>query len=547
MAADWPREELDRPASAEDRRAQRLGELLNEYIDRRQRGESLSAESFAAEHPDIKADLLVELRGLRMLDELGAVSPALDDTQAVARPSRDARPRGGSSGGPLAEAESSHLPTIEGYEVLREIGRGGMGVVYKAIQRSTKRVVAMKVLLAGPYASGAVERRFEREIELAAQLRHANIIPIYDSGRAGGRTFYAMEYVRGRPLDEFVRAGNFSVPQKLRLFLKICAAVSHAHLRGVIHRDLKPANILVDADGEPRVHDFGLAKQGGVLDLKTSMTAQIIGTPAYMAPEQVAGDPAAIDPRADVYALGVILYEMLTGRAPYPVTSNLAETLHNISHAEPVRPTRVEPRLGVELETIVLKALAKQREDRYQSVSALSADVQRFLSGEPIEAQRASTIYLLRKALWPHRYILSAIAAVIVISVLAGMLVLRQSFRARQVELQLAQAKLDAMLHEQEAARKLEEQLRRRDEEWVAGIAQRVQEVSRDGATALMQRAEGLVRGAAPVTPRQFLARLGASTIEAAAEAALRIPASQPTTAPTDAPTTQTVDPPPAP
>ncbi len=277
----------------------RLGELINEFFDRRQSGENLTEEDFLTEHSEHADALREHLVGLNLLEGIGS-------SQRPTLPGEETAVAGGSS----AEAvggQTPPIPEIPGYDILKLIGRGGMGLVYKATQHSTQRSVALKLLLEGPLASDQARRRFEREIALAAQLKHPNIVPIYDSGTCDGRMYYAMEYVRGRSLNDHLAANRLDIPTKLRLFTDICDAVRHAHQRGIVHRDLKPTNIIVDADGKPHILDFGLAKASNLLDAKTSITAQIVGTPAYMSPEQASGDPDAIDIRTDIYSLGVVL------------------------------------------------------------------------------------------------------------------------------------------------------------------------------------------------------------------------------------------------
>ncbi|MCA9254117.1 MAG: serine/threonine protein kinase, partial [Phycisphaerales bacterium] len=303
------------------------------------------------------------------------------------------------------------------YEIVAELGRGGMGIVYKAIQQSTGRQVALKVLLEGPFAAPQARKRFEREISLSAQLRHPNIIPIYDSGRADGRMYYAMEYVRGLPLTEFIVRENPSLSRRLQLFVKVGAALRHAHQRGVVHRDLKPSNVLVNADGEPHLLDFGLAKQGTFSDVTTSLTAQIIGTPAYMSPEQAAGDPSGIDVRTDVYSLGVVLYELITGRLPYDTKVSIGELLTNIAKSEPDETHLSRANVDPELTAIVLKALEKNKDDRYQSVDAFLSDVSNYMADEPISVRPARGAYLLRKTLWRYRI---AVGILLAASVLFG-------------------------------------------------------------------------------------------------------------------------------
>lgn len=428
MAAREMTPPSDNPAESLDAspREERLGELINEYFDRRERGEKISAEDFLSEHPDEAAELREHLGGLDLLAKLG--SSSRDATRAQTAPFRG---KGSSAEDALSEAATA-LPDIPGYDVLKQIGRGGMGIVYKAIQKSTKRLVALKLLLEGPFASDNARKRFEREIALAAQLKHSNIIPIYDSGQADGRMYYAMEHIFGTALGDYLNAQQLDTAARLGLFLKICGPVSHAHQRGVIHRDIKPTNILVDGDGEPHVLDFGLAKAGLLGEVNTSVTAQIVGTPAYMSPEQAAGDPTGIDTRVDVYALGVLLYEMITGTMPYETNVAMGKILHNIAHAEPAHPSRHIPRIDGDLSAIMLKALEKRKEDRYQSVDALAGDITRFLAGEPISAKPASSLYLLRKAAMRHRFALVAGAMVLLFAVSLGGIVFYFSRKVEQ-------------------------------------------------------------------------------------------------------------------
>jgi tetratricopeptide (TPR) repeat protein/predicted Ser/Thr protein kinase len=322
---------------------------------------------------------------------------------------------------------------IAGYQLLEELHRGGQGVVYKAIQLGTKRCVALKVMLEGPFAGESTRRRFEREVELAASLRHPYIVTILDSGASEGRLYFAMEFIDGLRLDRYLAKSRPSLRDTLALFEKICAAVNFAHQRGVIHRDIKPPNILIDASGEPHILDFGLAKPAHRTDPESSTlqvlstAGQLLGTIAYMSPEQAIGSQD-VDVRSDVYSLGVVFYEALLGELPYAVEGPLGEVLTRIVEDEPRRPrglrrgSRFGNLLNDELETILLKALEKDPARRYQTAGDLGRDLGHLLAGEPIEARPASGLYILRKML--RRYRLQAAAAGSVLVTLIVFLVL---------------------------------------------------------------------------------------------------------------------------
>lgn len=323
--------------------------------------------------------------------------------------------------------------TFPGYELVREIHRGGQGVVYLAIQKATKRKVAVKVMHQGPFAGEKDRQRFEREVEILAQLNHANIVSVIDSGstapvadaavQGGSRgSFYCvMEYISGSPLDVWVKERRPPIDEVLRVFVQICDAVNAAHLKGIIHRDLKPANIRVDHEGSPHVLDFGLARvglgstTGGDTPELMTMTGQFIGSLPWASPEQAEGAPEKLDLRTDVYSLGVMLYQMLTDRFPYQVVGMMRDVLDNILRAEPARPSTVRRQINNEVETIVLKCLSKERERRYQNAGDLGRDLARYLSGEPIEAKRDSGWYLLTKAARRHKAAFSVAATFLVL------------------------------------------------------------------------------------------------------------------------------------
>ncbi len=322
---------------------------------------------------------------------------------------------------------------FEGYDIHDQLPLGGQAVVYKATQKATKRTVALKVLLQGPHASTRAQYRFEREVDLAASLQHPNIVTIYDSGIAKGQYYFAMQYIEGKPLDEYVESEKLSVRRIMELFEKVCSGVAYAHQRGVMHRDLKPGNIMVDAKGEPHILDFGLAKltdgseQTSPDMAMTSIPGKVIGTLAFMSPEQASAQPDKIDVRTDVYSIGIILYKILTDCFPYDVSGSMLAILRNIQEAEPTRPSKIIRRINSEVEAILLKALAKEPTRRYQSAAHLQQDIDYWLKGMPISAKADSSIYLLRKIITRHYYA-SAVVALLLVIVLGFSCVLYQLY-----------------------------------------------------------------------------------------------------------------------
>jgi predicted Ser/Thr protein kinase/tetratricopeptide (TPR) repeat protein len=287
------------------------------------------------------------------------------------------------------------LPAIPGYEVQSVLGRGGMGVVYEARQHGLNRPVALKMVLAGAHAKADELVRFLAEAETAARLQHQGIAQIFDTGKVDGLPFFTMEYVAGGSLTDRLRGGPLPPADAARTALQLAEAVAHAHAAGVVHRDLKPANILLTPDGTPKITDFGLARRLAGGDGLTR-TGAVIGTPAYMPPEQARGDLKAVSPAGDVYSLGAILYEMLTGRPPFR-GSNPAETLSLVLHTVPARPRSLDPTLPRDLETVALKCLEKDPARRYATADDLADDLRRFLDGRPVRARRASAAERVRR------------------------------------------------------------------------------------------------------------------------------------------------------
>ena len=301
---------------------------------------------------------------------------------------------------------------IPGYRLGRELHRGGQGAVFEAEQIATRRRCAVKMLLGGQFASAAQRARFEREVEVVAALRHPAIVTLYESGISRrGEPWFAMEFVEGERLDEHLRRTEAAPREIAAIMRRVADAVAYAHRRGVIHRDLKPGNILIDPDGSPRLLDFGLARatpEANAHDPRSSSTlaGEFVGTFAYAAPEQLAGDPTAIDSRCDLYALGVVLYEALAGKRPFEGAKSIGELVLQKTTQTPRRPSGIAVERGVridrDLDVIALRLLAADPSRRYASAAALEDDLARHLDGRPILAREDSVVYVFTKTVRRH-------------------------------------------------------------------------------------------------------------------------------------------------
>ncbi len=391
----------NRPAAATSaHRDERLAALLADLVEQSRQGAVPDLDAAVRDNPD----LAIELR------ELWAVAGMADEFAISGDGSQDGPsivpwlpPLSGDGAATKAVAVDGDFGS---YELLEKIGEGGMGVVYKARQKGLGRIVALKMIQRGALATAADVARFRAEAAAAAHLEHPQIVPVYEVGQHEGQPYFSMKHIAGTTLAKKLADGPLGPKETAALLLPVCRAIAHAHQQGIIHRDLKPSNILIDADGQPLVGDFGLAKRidvehadgdalrGEVL----TRTGAILGTPSYMSPEQAAGSRGTVGPASDVYSLGAILYQCLTGRPPFQAASAV-DIVMMVLEQDPILPRLLNPRADADLEMIALKCLQKPADLRYKSAAALADDLEAYLSNEPISARSTNVTQLLSRIL----------------------------------------------------------------------------------------------------------------------------------------------------
>jgi len=362
-------------APAADEHDALLAELLEQLADQQRRTGRANVAQVASKHPHVAAELQ-ELWGAAMLAE--AVAGRASSLSVTTGPESVHQPAAVPDRGPLPR-------TWGDYELREELGRGGMGVVYLAWQKSLARLVALKVVLRGELADPTELARFRAEAQAAARLDHPHIVPVYEVGEEAGQPYFSMRYVEGTTLAQRLIEGPLPPRDAARTLATVCRAVEYAHAQGLLHRDLKPSNILLDTAGQPLVTDFGLAKR---LTGEASLTRSgaVLGTPAYMAPEQAAGDRGQLGPASDVWSLGAILYQTLVGRPPFQAATPV-DTVLLVLEQDPPLPRLLNPQVDRDLEMVALKCLQKPTELRYASAGALAADLEAYLAGEPVSAR----------------------------------------------------------------------------------------------------------------------------------------------------------------
>lgn len=418
-----------------DERQEEIARVIAQVVRDRDAGVDRTDPAIIAGHPQLMPELGEQLRALEQIEQAEKV--ANESTAPTDVSATQSLPRLGQA---ILHAPPELPQQIGPYQIERVIASGGMGTVYEALQQQPRRTVALKVMKHGIVSRSAL-RRFEYESQVLARLQHHGIAQVYDAGihDDGGDPvpYFTMEYIPGaRTLTEFAREEALDTRGRLQLFVEICDAVHHGHQRGIIHRDLKPSNILVGADGRPKIIDFGVARSTDADLAVTSVqtiVGQLVGTVQYMSPEQCQADPGDIDTRSDVYSLGVVLYELLTESMPYDVMGKpIHDATHIVREVQPRRPSAIRHVLKGDIETIVMKALEKNRERRYQSASELAGDIRRYFRHEPIAARPPSFAYQLRMFVRRNRVVCASATAVFVFFVVASIVSTTSYFTAER-------------------------------------------------------------------------------------------------------------------
>ncbi|MCI0458026.1 MAG: protein kinase [Gemmataceae bacterium] len=387
-------------------RDQRLDEVLLAYLDASESDPNTDKREWLARHPDLAPALAAFFEAVERVDQLTTpLRDVIENLSAAVAEILPLNPRADpdetqAPTGPEGAAAASPGPSVGGYEILEALGRGGMGVVYKARQKGLGRLVALKMIRGGPHAGPDELARFRGDAQAIASLKHPNIVQIYEIGEQEGLPYFSLELLDGGSLADALDGTPWKAREAAKLTQVLAEAMHAAHQKGVIHRDLKPGNVLLADDDTPKITDFGLARRV-TGESALTQTGTILGTPSYMAPEQAQGKGKEVGPEADVYALGAILYELLTGRAPFRAESAI-ETVLQVVEREPVAPRLLNPKASRDLETICLKCLQKDPHRRYASAQALAEDLGRFLEGKPILARPVGALERFWR--WCRRY-----------------------------------------------------------------------------------------------------------------------------------------------
>jgi eukaryotic-like serine/threonine-protein kinase len=378
-----------------------LVRLLDEFAGQSRAGKTPDFESVRKSHPELVDELRQLWATVLVAEDLATLSAVLDGSEDNA----DAATTGEIERKPDDRGTVSQR--VGDYEILDAIGRGGMGVVYRARQVSLGRIVALKMVLRGALASASDRTRFRAEAESAARLHHPHITPVYEVGDENGQPYFSMQFIEGTTLARRIADGPLPAREAARMLLPVCRAIAEAHRGGLLHRDLKPSNILIDRTGRPYVSDFGLAKRVTADQSHETVDEQaasllthsgaIVGTPGYMAPEQAAGNRGEVSRATDVYGLGALLYAMLTGRAPFQSASPV-DTVLQVLEQDPLPPRVLNPQADVDLEMIALKCLQKPADLRYQTADELADDLEAYLANEPISARSSRFAQVLTRA-----------------------------------------------------------------------------------------------------------------------------------------------------